>query len=184
MSDRVASLAGTLLVAAPGLLDSNFHRTVVLLLEHGPDGSVGVVLNRPTEEPVSSHLPGWDLYVASPPVVFVGGPVLNDVAVGVGERGLGDDEWLPALGSIGTIDLGSDPSDVPNLGRVRVFSGYSGWEGSQLELELAIASWFVVSAEEADVFTDEPEGLWRRVLKRQPNRLALFANFPEDLRSN
>lgn len=185
MDEEAPSLAGHLLVATPGLLDPNFVRTVVLLLEHGADGSVGVVLNRPTEEPVASHLPQWEPYTVEPSVVFVGGPVMNEVAVGVGERDLaGDDDWQPVVGSVGVVDLGGDPALVPGVGRIRAFSGYSGWEGGQLELELAIVSWFVVPAEADDVFAAEPRLLWRQVLQRQPGRLALFANFPEELRSN
>lgn len=185
MGDEAASLAGSLLVATPGLLDPNFVRTVVLLLEHGPEGTVGVVLNRPSEVPVAEHLPEWEGYLTEPAVVFVGGPVMNEVAVGVGERGAGlDEEWTPVVGSVGPVDLGSGPEGVEDLGRVRVYSGYAGWDGSQLELELAVGSWFVVPAEVSDVFTDRPDGLWREVLGRQPGRLALFANFPDDLRTN
>ncbi len=185
MGDEAPSLAGNLLVATPGLLDANFVRTVVLLLEHGSEGSVGVVLNRPTEERIGDHLPEWEPHVAAPPVVFVGGPVMNEMAVGVGERGPGLDEaWEPVVGSVGAVDLAAGPEAATELGRVRVFSGYAGWDGNQLELELALASWFVVPAEVSDVFTAAPEQLWREVLARQPGRLALFANFPDDLRSN
>jgi putative transcriptional regulator len=185
MGDEATSLAGSLLVAGPTLLDPNFVRTVVLLLEHGEQGSVGVVLNRPTEEPVTDHLPEWAGHVTAPPVVFVGGPVMNEVAVGVAERGPDpDEEWAPVVGSAGTVDLGVGPDLVDDLGRVRVFSGYAGWDEGQLELELALGSWFVVPAELSDVFTDTPQGLWREVLARQPGRLALFASFPNDLRSN
>jgi putative transcriptional regulator len=185
MGDEATSLAGSLLVAGPTLLDPNFVRTVVLLLEHGEQGSVGVVLNRPTEEPVADHLPEWAGHVTAPPVVFVGGPVMNEVAVGVAERGPDpDEEWAPVVGSAGTVDLGVGPDQVDDLGRVRVFSGYAGWDEGQLELELAHGSWFVVPAELSDVFTDTPQGLWREVLARQPGRLALFASFPNDLRSN
>jgi putative transcriptional regulator len=185
MSDPAPSLAGSLLIAGPTLLDPNFVRTVVLLLEHGPQGAVGVVLNRPTEEPVADHLPAWAGHVTDPPVVFVGGPVMNEVAVGVAERGPGEDEeWAPVVGEAGTVDLGGEPDLVDDLGRVRVFSGYAGWDEGQLDLELALGSWFVVPADLSDVFTGSPEGLWREVLARQPGRLALFASFPNDLRSN
>jgi putative transcriptional regulator len=185
MSEAETSLAGNLLVAGPTLLDPNFVRTVVLLLEHGAQGAVGVVLNRPTEEPVADHLPEWAGHVTAPPVVFIGGPVMNEVAVGVAERDPGlEEDWTPVVGAAGTVDLGVGPDLVDNLGRVRVFSGYAGWDEGQLELELALGSWFVVPAELSDVFTETPQGLWREVLARQPGRLALFASFPNDLRSN
>ncbi|HSM43715.1 MAG TPA: YqgE/AlgH family protein, partial [Acidimicrobiia bacterium] len=69
------SLAGNLLVATPILIDPNFYRTVILLLQHDEDGCVGVVLNRPTEEPVAEHLPEWAEHVPEPYTVFYGGPV-------------------------------------------------------------------------------------------------------------
>ena len=69
------SRRGKLLVASPTLLDPNFYRSVVLLMEDGEDGTLGVVLNRPTSEAIAVHLPGWTHLVTGMPVVFIGGPV-------------------------------------------------------------------------------------------------------------
>src|ERR1700749_3766724 len=76
--DDIASdaLTGRLLVATPLLEDPNFHRTVVLIVEHEPgQGSLGVVLNRPTEVPVGQVLEPWTELATDPPVVFPGAPV-------------------------------------------------------------------------------------------------------------
>jgi putative transcriptional regulator len=80
----VGSLAGKLLVATPNLLDPNFYRTVVLMCVHEEEGALGVVLNRPTESDVLEHVPEWHHLAASPPVVFVGGPVEPGGALAVG----------------------------------------------------------------------------------------------------
>ena len=77
VDDRSATRVGpgALLVAAPGLLDPNFRRTVVYLIEHRERGSLGVVLNRPSEVALHDVLPGWAPLSSRPPSVFVGGPV-------------------------------------------------------------------------------------------------------------
>ena len=78
------SYAGQLLVATPRLLDPNFVRCVILMLDHDEDGALGVVINRPTELPLSTVLPGWGDAVVSPPLLFTGGPVAVESALGIG----------------------------------------------------------------------------------------------------
>ncbi len=76
-------MAGSLLVASPRLVDPNFVRTVVALLNHDENGAMGLVVNRPTDMPVADHLPEWEDSLVSPPVVFYGGPVEQAVAIGL-----------------------------------------------------------------------------------------------------
>ncbi len=73
--------AGRLLVATPQLLDPHFDHTVVLLLDHDDDGTLGVVLNRPTGVGVVTVLSEWSDLVDGPPVLFEGGPVSPDAAL-------------------------------------------------------------------------------------------------------
>lgn len=176
------SLSGQLLVASPLLQDPNFYRTVVFLFEHGDSGAIGTVLNRPTDETASTHLPDWGHLIAPPDRVFVGGPVRNEIAVGVAEFEDREDEGSLFAG-IGFIDLSDPPDQAVPPSRVRIFSGYSGWDAGQLEVELAVDSWFVVDAVAEDVFGD-PDDLWARVLGRQPGRLRLYARYPDDLTLN
>jgi putative transcriptional regulator len=178
-----ASFTGKLLVAHPELQDPNFYRSVVLLFEHGDEGAFGTVLNRPTEELVDEHVPDWRRLTADPPVVFIGGPVRNEIAVGVGEWPDAPGEWKSVFSGIGLIDLTDPPPAADGPERIRVFSGYSGWDAGQLEVEMAVDSWFVVDPVVDDVFGD-PSDLWSRVLRRQPGRLRLFAQYPHDLSSN
>src|SRR3974390_1232112 len=82
--DEIApgSLAGRLLVATPVLSDPNFRRTVVLIVEHEAEqGTLGVVLNRPTQVPVGQVLEPWTDLATSPSVVFSGGPVAPNSAL-------------------------------------------------------------------------------------------------------
>lgn len=178
------TLRGRLLVATPALGDPNFARTVLLLLEHGPPGAVGLVLNRPLEQPVAHVLPLWSRLAVAPEVIFAGGPVEPSGMLALGRVPLGEpapEGFRAVVDGVGTVDLHGDPSEAgARLQGFRTFAGYAGWDGSQLEAELAAGAWYVVKAQAADVFGEDAPGLWRRVLRRQRGPLALVAAYPED----
>lgn len=183
--DTHGDLAGKLLIATPLLLDPNFYRTVVYLHEHSADGAMGLVLNRLTPARLDDHLPQWAEAVSAPPAVFFGGPVSNEVAVGLAHRPeVPPDDWEPDSLGIGLVDLSLSPGTFGKLGASRVYSGYSGWTGGQLEAELTTGSWIVAVARMEDVFTPAPEDLWRTVLRRQKGSAGLYASFPDDPRAN
>jgi putative transcriptional regulator len=183
-----ASLRGRLLVATPDLEDPNFFRTVVLVLEHHGEGALGVVLNRPavgTE--VGEPLPRWASLAVAPAVVFVGGPVQPEAAIGLARRVDTDepDGFAPLFADLGTVDLERDPESVtPRVDRVRVFAGYAGWGPGQLERELDAGGWFELAVDPADPWTATPETLWRTVLRRQRGKERMFADFPLDAHVN
>jgi len=179
------SLRGRLLVATPDLDDPNFFRTVVLVLEHNLEGALGVVLNRPTGTSVDEALPAWAGLVGDPGVVFFGGPVQPEGAIGLvrcADPPPGEGSGFAALfDDLGTADLQRDPSSiVPTIAGARVFAGHAGWGPGQLDGEVAANGWFVVDRLEGDPWSVEPDALWRLVLKRQRGRLSLFAGFPAD----
>ncbi len=176
------NLAGMLLVAVPTMLDPNFHRTVVLVCEHNEDGALGLILNRPTTAVVEDYLPGWLDLVPQPAVVFEGGPVQREVAIGLGRSrsGIAIAGWTPVTDRVGLVDLSTDPGAVGSLEAVRVFSGYAGWSTGQLEAELDDNGWFVVPSSPDDGFASDPPDLWSSVLKRQRGPLAIYAYFPLD----
>ncbi|WP_028046551.1 YqgE/AlgH family protein [Cellulomonas sp. URHE0023] len=182
------TLVGHLLVAKPRLGDPNFHRTVILLLDHSHEGAFGVVLNRPVDVEVDAVLPAWQQAVNPPAVVFQGGPVGLDGAIGVVTFPAGVP--LPPnvdllVGPFGLVDLDSDPADLRGaVTGVRVFAGHSGWGAGQLEDELEEGAWFVVPALPSDAVTPDPAVLWRRVLRRQGGELAIVSTFAEDARLN
>lgn len=187
MDDGIA--VGRLLVATPRLEDPNFRRTVVLVVEHDEtEGTLGVVLNRPTEVPVEQVLPPWAELVTGPNVVFQGGPVALDSALALarvpakeeplGWRALdGDTE----VGRVGLVDLDAPPGLLAaEVLQLRVFAGYAGWSAGQLRAEIGEGAWYVVNGEAGDVFAADPERLWQAVLRRQPGDLAFVATFPDD----
>ncbi|WP_433547423.1 YqgE/AlgH family protein [Streptomyces sp. CA-294286] len=192
---EVSSLTGRLLVATPALADPNFDRAVVLVIDHDEAGSLGVVLNRPTAVGVDRILAPWADLAGAPGVVFRGGPVAQDSALGVavvpgagrppgarphpgGDAPLG---WRRVHGAIGLVDLDAPPELLAAaLGSLRIFAGYAGWGPGQLEEELGEGAWYAVDSEPGDVSSPEPEGLWRAVLRRQRSGLAMIATYPDD----
>jgi putative transcriptional regulator len=181
--------AGRLLVATPLLGDPNFRRTVVLIVEHEEvEGTLGVVLNRPTTVGVDQVLEQWNDLATEPSVVFRGGPVAPNSALALALV-LGKDEpvgWraldgAPALARLGLLDLDTPPgllaTEISNL---RVYAGYAGWSPGQLEAEIDEGAWYVLPAEPDDVFAAEPEQLWRAVLHRQDGDIAFLATYPDD----
>jgi putative transcriptional regulator len=190
----IASFAGRLLVATPLLEDANFARTVVFVCTHNEEGALGLVLNRPLGEPIAQHLPDWGGRAAEPAVFFAGGPVQRHIVMGLGrDRAIVDAGWWTRVTpEIGLIDLRYAPNEQLRardgmIEAARLFVGYAGWGAGQLEAEVHEEAWFVVDARPGDIFTLHPETMWGDVLRRQRGRkahLALFANYPRDLRVN
>ena len=181
----MTSTRARLLVATPELVESNFHRSVVLVLEHNDDGALGVVLNRPRLVGGAEVVPQWADRLAFPSRLHSGGPVSEDSVIGLalGPAG-GIDGLSPLLGQLGVVDLHRSPEELPDVEPVRLFAGYSGWSAGQLEAELLAGGWIVVDALPEDALTPSPEELWQAVLGRQPGLLGHLAGYPDDPRLN
>jgi putative transcriptional regulator len=172
------SLRGSLLIAAPQLLDPNFRRTVVLIADHNEEGAMGVILNRPSGMTVADAAPDLEPFVDADAPIFAGGPVeatsgliLAEVSE-VGDPVFDDIVLVPGLGELADV--------VESAGRVRVFAGYAGWGPGQLDAELEREDWIVDPARPADVFSEEPDALWGEVLVRKGGQYALLARMPDD----
>ena len=180
--------AHRLLIAAPDLSDPEFFRTVVFLIEHDDTGTVGVIVNRPSHTPVGHILPDWQDVMTEPAVVFNGGPVQRDGALGLGRLRASSDAGtgLRAVsGGLALVDLDAEAVEVSgNASSLRVYAGHAGWEVGQLESEIARGGWYVVAGGLDDVFSAEPGTLWRTVLRRQPAPLSLISTFPNDVGLN
>jgi putative transcriptional regulator len=177
-------LVGRLLIATPDLADPNFSRTVVLVLQHDDDGALGVVVNRATPVPVGDVLPTWQKLTTSPQVLFQGGPVARDSALGLARVDRGTETpigWRRLEGPVGLVDLDT-PTELVSGGleALRIFAGYAGWKAGQLEDEIETGSWYVVESLPGDAFVGDPTTLWRAVLRRQPGELALVSTWPDD----
>ena len=109
--------AGTLLLANTDLLEPTFRRSVIYIVEHNDGGTLGVVLNRPSETAVYNVLPQWAKLAAKPKTMFIGGPVKRDAALCLATMRVGvDPEGLPGLrhvqGRMAMVDLDADPDSI------------------------------------------------------------------------
>lgn len=159
------SLAGQLLVASPQLRDPNFAQAVVLLLQHEPQGTLGVVLNRPSDKTVQQV---WELIEKDPidchQLVHLGGPVPGPLIALHTEQSFSNKEILPGL--FVTVQEESFHSLVDQQdAQFRFFSGHAGWGAEQLESELSVGGWLKSPATVEDVFGDH-ETLWKRATSR------------------
>ncbi|WP_366942453.1 YqgE/AlgH family protein [uncultured Serinicoccus sp.] len=177
-------VTGQLLVATP-LTGEPFAGSVVLILHHDEDGAHGLVLNQPMEAGVDAVLPEWQPFVTDPGVLFRGGPVGRDTAMGlVSVPGhLPEDPPLGTqllFGGIGLVDLDAPaPLVVPELGAFRIFVGYSGWSAGQLDSEIRHGAWEVVPREPRDAFREDTTDLWREVLLRQRSAASFLTTWTE-----
>lgn len=172
------SKRGQLLIAAPSLFDY-FRRTVILVLEHTPEGAMGVVLNRSSETRVSDAVPALADLPGSEELVRVGGPVSPQSVVALGDFARPEDAGTQVVGTLGTLDPDADNESVR---RLRVYAGYAGWAPGQLDGELEEEAWIVVDAEVDDPFGDGD--LWSKALERKGGKYRLLATMPADPSQN
>ena len=176
------SLRGALLVAAPTLVDPNFHRAVVLVTEHTDEGAMGLILNRPTETTVGEAAPELTSVAGADDLVHQGGPVQPRAVVVLAEFAQPEASAHIVTGDIGFVRADADLESTGVVTRRgRVYAGYAGWAPGQLEGELEDEGWIVVHRPLPDeLFSPGPEGLWQDVLERQGGHLALIARMPLD----
>jgi putative transcriptional regulator len=172
------TLRGQLLIAAPSLFDY-FRRTVILVIEHTPEGAMGVVLNRESETRVADAVPQLAPLAGEDELVRIGGPVAPDSVVALGEFEDIGEAGLQVVGRLATLD-----PDAPNdsLRRVRVYAGYAGWGAGQLDGELEQDAWVVAPADEADPFREGD--IWSDALERRGGAYRLLATMPPDPSQN
>ena len=181
MACGMETLRGQLLVAAPSLEDPNFARTVVIVGEHNEDGALGVVLNRPSDTEVAEAVPDLADLVEDGEIVHVGGPVQTSAVLVLAEFAEPEQAQQLVVGDVGFLAVDEEDDRVATaLERARVFAGYAGWGPGQLEAELAREDWIVEPAVGEDIFCDDPDTLWSRVLERKGGQYRLLARMPLD----
>ncbi len=170
---------GKILLADPFMSNPSFRRSVVFLAEYGPAGSVGFVLNRPTDFMFNDIVEGFPHFPAR---VYLGGPVesgnlhflhrIPNLPESY-EAGKGI-YWGGSLDALREMmDAGSlSPSDV------RFFIGYSGWEPNQLDEELSQKNWIIAPGNRPFIFSDQPASLWSRLMKSLGEEYALLVHSP------
>lgn len=173
---------GRLLASEPYLADPNFERTIILLTEHNAEGSVGFVLNKPSDTQLSEIMEGFSDFDTK---VNIGGPVQQDtlhfihriegiensITLSKGLYWGGNFDHITAL--IETNQL--NPIDI------KFFLGYSGWSPGQLDEELAANSWIVSDKITDELIFETPAAdMWKKSLQFLGGRFSVYSNYPLD----
>ncbi len=174
------SVRGQLLIAGPTLLDPNFHRTVVLMVEHSPEGALGLVLNRPSESNVREVVSELEEVLTADSPVFVGGPVQPGGLIVLARFPEPEAAALVSFADVGILQADVPLDDPPDLLAARAFAGHAGWGPGQLDDELERGDWILEPATVDDAFTEDPHELWSAVLTRKGGSYALVARMPPD----
>ncbi len=160
---------GVLLVAHPSLTDPNFQQTVVLICEHEAEGTLGVIINRPTAVPLSEALPNVSVLKGTSYVLFAGGPVQPDGILML-FRIVEAPERMKKV--IERVYLGLHQETLERVitkpqptETFRAYAGYTGWAPGQLEFEMAMGSWAVIPADPTSIFDKAPETLWAEMVE-------------------
>jgi putative transcriptional regulator len=171
-----ARLKGQFLVAAAHLRDPNFYRSVVLVLEHNAQGTMGLVINRPSEIAVDTALSTDLTLPGTDSVVFSGGPVETSALMILHNSRIlaQDDEQIVSgvylAGSQNSFDTlvkqPADPAPQQSEVRFRVYCGYAGWGAQQLEGEIGRGDWHVVDSDPQMVLDHDPYGVWDICMRR------------------
>jgi len=164
-----------LLLAMPQVLDPFFHKSVVLLVNHSEDGSVGFIINRPTELPVEEILEGMEIHWqgAKDIAAYFGGPVQSQMGtILFRDRGLKDDsQFADTTTEIQPgMRIGQQLEDLDRLARqppehFRLLLGYAGWGAGQLMDEIVRNDWLTAPVSEDLVFSDNAESVWESALR-------------------
>lgn len=180
-TNNIAPQKGKILIAEPFLKGSYFNRSIIFLADHGENGSVGFILNKPFEYPLPSFKKQFPEFKGQ---IYIGGPVNTESLYYIHTLG----NFIP--GSVHIIDnlyWGGDfehLKDLINTGlvnesQVRFFVGYSGWEKDQLVEEVQDNSWLVSSISEKNVLGGHKH-LWNKMVKEVGGQYLLWENYPQN----
>jgi putative transcriptional regulator len=161
---------GVLLVASPMLNDTNFHQTVVLVVEHGPEGTLGLILNRSTNVLLSEALPDVTALKGTSYRLFAGGPVdptrllllfrLKEPPADA--RSVFDGVYVGGTSAVlERIITQANPTET-----FRAFAGSAGWAPGQLAFEMLQGAWATLPPGSFDIFERDPATLWQDCLER------------------
>jgi putative transcriptional regulator len=151
------SLTGLVLAASRDLLDPNFNQTLVYIAEHGPDGTLGLVMNRPLDKKLGEVALSPDIPKALQQIpVFQGGPVKTTALLFARfQRGKNDEQLQCQI-----VANPEELIELPKREWVRAFAGHSGWSAGQLERELSEGAWQVCRPHTAMLEESAPNAMW------------------------
>lgn len=178
---------GTFLVAAPDIDSGLFFRSVVLLCEHGPGGSFGIIVNKSLEVDLPEEILSTQLLQNEHVGVRAGGPVQTNQMMLLHTSSKIADQTMqiaPGIYLGGDLNFLHSALQEPTPPDVRLCFGYTGWGLGHLEHEFLEGSWYLCQATQKDVFKTPPEKLWQTLLRRMGGKYAQLALIPEDVSLN
>ena len=179
---------GIFLVATPSLRDPHFRQAVILLCEHGKEGALGVVVNRPTKMNITEILPRIPILEGQKHMVFLGGPVQRNHLLILYQtpeepentHRVFDEVYLG--GNMATLgEIVKNPSSLDNF---RTFMGYSGWAPGQLENEMKSGSWLTLSVDSSFMFDRDHTRIWADSLQSLGTQYEIYRDMPIDPQMN
>jgi len=177
---------GKFLVASRRLQDPNFRETVVLLIDYGLDGAMGLVINRPSAVKLTTVFPDIKELKQRKDTIYVGGPVdVNKMLLLIRSPKMpeGANEVTAGVYISSSWKVLEDlmKKKATKDERFRLFAGYAGWAPSQLDFERTRGDWYVLKAEAETVFSQNPSELWPELIRRVTAKWVLLEHPPQKL---
>jgi len=174
------NLSGSLLVAHPSLLDPNFRKSVILVsLDSGEEGTVGVLINRPLQTTLGEFNPEFAFGALKDVPLYAGGPVATDQMILVAWHWSSASDALKLYFGISYEKAQSLLMDEPTL-QIRGFLGYAGWGREQLAAEQVQNAWMVMPIERQTIESEQTDKLWYDLVVKTNPELKLLADAPDD----
>lgn len=178
---------GTLLVATPDIDSGLFFRSVLLICEHTPSGSFGLVINKPFDMDLPEEIIDFSS-VQNPHIgLRAGGPVQTNQMMLLHTSSKIPQQTLEICKD---VYLGGDLQFLQKIvanedgPQVRLCFGYTGWGAGQLEREFLDGHWFLYPASKELLFDISSDDIWSHILKKMGGKYASLSMIPEDLSLN
>lgn len=161
---------GIFLIARPGMKDSNFSKTVVLVTLPKGGAPLGVIINRPLKQRLADLFPDFKTLKGKTDPIYFGGPVELPLVSFVVRSTKTPDGALPVLHDVyfsTSHELFEKLMKRPDpTANVRVFAGYSGWAPGQLQTEIKRGGWYTLPADANTIFNTDPAKMWDKLVER------------------
>ena len=173
---------GNILISDPFLRDPNFSRTVILIVKHNDEGSLGFVLNDKSKFTISEVVDNFPDFETN---IFLGGPVGIESLFFIHTR---NDIISEGIEVINGLYWGGDFDELKNAisentiqkEELIFFVGYSGWDKEQLDREIKEKSWIIADITTEEVMLQTGKYLWNSKLKKLGEKYKILSNFPAD----
>ena len=169
---------GKFLVASRNMQDPRFKETVILLIDYGMHGAVGLIINRPTEVKLSTLFPDIENLQQRKDTVYIGGPVEYNKMMMIIKSGANPDQSKHIFEDIYVSSsralLRQMVDDIDEKMRFRMYAGYAGWAPRQLDQEILRGGWHVLKADSKTVFDKDSSEIWPELIRKVPAEWVWF----------